>query len=107
MCKFCQLSEIGGEFHYCTVCPQNEFLQLRNTLRDRSEITRGEGTDICTLEKLKKIDPPQTLGKKIVSLPKTIQKKCDPPLEVQWPFLLKHKGTFRVVNPFNPKFRFG
>ena len=55
------------------------------TLRDRSEIIGGggEGSDICPHEKPKKIDPPLTLGKKIVTLPKIIPKKYDLPLEVQ------------------------
>ena len=34
----------------------------------------GEGSDICPHEKPRKLDPLQTLGKKIVALPKTIQK---------------------------------
>ena len=50
-------------------------------LRDRSEIIGGGGgSDICPQEKPKKFDPPLTLGKKIVTLPKTIPKKYDPPL---------------------------
>ena len=40
----------------------------------------GEGSDICPHEKPKKFDPPLTLGKKIVTLSKTIPKKYDPPL---------------------------
>ena len=57
-----------------------------------------EGSDICSHEKPKKFDPPQTFGQKIVILPKTIPKKCGPPLEIQWQLLLKHKETFRDVN---------
>ena len=57
----------------------------------------GGGSDICPHEKPKKIDPPLTLGKKIVTLPKIIPKKYDLPLELHLPFLLKHKETFTEV----------
>ena len=52
-----------------------------NKFRDRSEIIGGggEGSDICPHEKPTKFDPPQTFGKKIVTLPKTIQKNVTLP----------------------------
>ena len=28
---FFNFSEVGDQFHYCMICPPNEFLQLRNT----------------------------------------------------------------------------
>ena len=31
LCNFCNLSEAADEYRYCMVCPQNEFLRLRNT----------------------------------------------------------------------------
>ena len=31
LCNFCNLSEVGDEFHYCMVCPHHEFLKLRTT----------------------------------------------------------------------------
>ena len=30
-CGVCNQNEIGGEFYYCMVCPQHEFLHLRTT----------------------------------------------------------------------------
>ena len=59
----------------------------------------GEGSDICPHEKPKKIDPPLTLGKKIVTLPKIIQKIYDPNSH-----FFKTQGNFYgSVNSFNPK----
>ena len=52
-------------------------------IRDQSEIIGGggggEGFIICPHEKPEKFDPPLILGKKIVTLPKTIQKNVTLP----------------------------
>ena len=31
VCTFCNLGEVGDEFHYCMVCPHHEFQKLRDT----------------------------------------------------------------------------
>ena len=73
----------------------------KKQLRSRSEMIGGwGGFRYLSNEKPKKFDPPQTFGKlKNLTLPENHPKNCDLPLlEVQWPFLLQNKGTFRDVN---------